>query len=212
MASENYPSKRFSRLLPKVQDESSSPLSAAECSATASVFSGPLLNSSPVVPKRPRIGVSIACDRCRLKKIRCDGSTPSCYTCQQRGISKCHYENPSTKNANAGLLAEAIRLLNSMSPSKANAALAAVRTLDRDLDILKTLGDCTSAPAWQPNDTTNTSSEFWRLLESAHPFAYPNLEPIAPNEPSNYLKQLVTPRTKHQQHHGHENMSYVSLV
>jgi hypothetical protein len=93
----------------------------------------------------------------------------------------------------------------------ANAALAAVRGLDRDLDILTTLRDRAGASHRDSNDTTGTLRDLSQLLGRMNPFSYPNFEPFNLNEPSNSLKRMVTPRTMkqdQQQQHSRENMSY----
>jgi hypothetical protein len=148
--------------------------------------------------------------------LQCDGSKPSCHTCQQKGISTCHYDPPSTKIRDAGLLSEAIGLLDSMTPSRANAALAAVQDLNRDVDIITTLRDRAGASERDSDDTTGTLSDLRQLLGRMHPFSYPNLEPVDPNEPSNYLlKRIVTPWTKKQgqkQQRGCEDMPYATCA
>lgn len=51
---------------------------------------------STSLPKPKRQRVSIACDSCRKKKIKCDGKTPSCSTCTQYN-TPCAYAQPEQK-------------------------------------------------------------------------------------------------------------------
>ncbi|OJT03420.1 hypothetical protein TRAPUB_5983 [Trametes pubescens] len=43
------------------------------------------------VDGRPRARVFVACDRCRTRKLRCDGAKPACYYCQKAG-TECRYD------------------------------------------------------------------------------------------------------------------------
>lgn len=47
-------------------------------------------------PKPKRQRVSIACDLCRKKKIKCDGKTPSCSSCAANRLP-CVYAQPERK-------------------------------------------------------------------------------------------------------------------
>src|SRR5579859_6161391 len=44
--------------------------------------------------KRPR--VSVACDECRLRRSKCDGSRPACGSCESNRV-QCMYEVPKPK-------------------------------------------------------------------------------------------------------------------
>ncbi|KAI0630623.1 hypothetical protein C8Q77DRAFT_1219541 [Trametes polyzona] len=54
----------------------------------------------PTVDGKPRARVFVACDRCRVRKLRCDGAKPMCYYCQKvahTGV-ECHYDpNPKRR-------------------------------------------------------------------------------------------------------------------
>ncbi|KAI3587591.1 hypothetical protein IWW34DRAFT_839857 [Fusarium oxysporum f. sp. albedinis] len=43
-----------------------------------------------VLPHYPRVGVTIACETCRKRKIRCNGNRPRCKGCIRAG-SECNY-------------------------------------------------------------------------------------------------------------------------
>ncbi|RPD69868.1 hypothetical protein L226DRAFT_575336 [Lentinus tigrinus ALCF2SS1-7] len=44
------------------------------------------------VEGKPRERVFVACDRCRVRKLRCDGAKPSCFNCQRVAGVKCFYD------------------------------------------------------------------------------------------------------------------------
>ncbi|KAI0351378.1 hypothetical protein OH77DRAFT_1367226, partial [Trametes cingulata] len=46
------------------------------------------------VDGKPRERVYVACDRCRTRKLRCDGAQPACFNCQKvahTGV-ECRYD------------------------------------------------------------------------------------------------------------------------
>ncbi|KAI0640744.1 hypothetical protein C8Q79DRAFT_438191 [Trametes meyenii] len=43
------------------------------------------------VDGRPRVRVFVACDRCRHRKLRCDGARPVCFNCQ-KAAAMCQYD------------------------------------------------------------------------------------------------------------------------
>ncbi|PIL25346.1 transcription factor [Ganoderma sinense ZZ0214-1] len=49
------------------------------------------------VDGKPRERVYVACDRCRLRKLRCDGGQPSCFNCERvadQGVFCCYESAP----------------------------------------------------------------------------------------------------------------------
>ncbi|KAG7404268.1 Nitrogen assimilation transcription factor nirA [Fusarium oxysporum f. sp. rapae] len=46
--------------------------------------------SRHLLPRHPRIGVSVACENCRKRKVRCNGSRPRCAACVRTG-HECVY-------------------------------------------------------------------------------------------------------------------------
>ncbi|KAF8635939.1 hypothetical protein AX15_000110 [Amanita polypyramis BW_CC] len=46
----------------------------------------------PTTQGRPRTRVYVACLQCRTRKIRCDGTKPVCYSCNQRSDVDCEYD------------------------------------------------------------------------------------------------------------------------
>jgi hypothetical protein len=100
--------------------------------------------------------------------------------CSRKGLTQCHYEEPSAKNPNARYLFEGIRLLLSMTPSQATSALLAVGDLDKDAEIIAVLRDLASNSAKQTTYFTGPSTGFARFLERKHPVPYPILDPSDP--------------------------------
>ncbi|KAK8013763.1 hypothetical protein PG991_009356 [Apiospora marii] len=81
-------SKRYVRLLP-----SDFTTSAAPGPDTALVAPPPLVRAViNETRKRKRVGTQLACNLCRLKKTRCDGTRPSCHSCVRRS-KKCVYND-----------------------------------------------------------------------------------------------------------------------
>ncbi|KAI8963458.1 hypothetical protein F5Y11DRAFT_365044 [Daldinia sp. FL1419] len=53
-------------------------------------------------PRRKRLKIAVACDSCRVRKIKCDGVRPACRACLKRDASAgpCHYSsNPAGSSA-----------------------------------------------------------------------------------------------------------------
>jgi hypothetical protein len=46
-----------------------------------------------ILPRQPRVGVSVACDSCRKRKTRCNGIRPQCASCIQSDAI-CTYALP----------------------------------------------------------------------------------------------------------------------
>ncbi|KAI0766646.1 hypothetical protein BD413DRAFT_480886 [Trametes elegans] len=44
---------------------------------------------------KPRARVYVACDRCRVRKLRCDGAKPACYNCERAAHmgAECQYDS-----------------------------------------------------------------------------------------------------------------------
>ncbi|KAI5203111.1 hypothetical protein E4T39_04410 [Aureobasidium subglaciale] len=113
----------------------------------------PLQNSYPLKSTRSRRGtINAACQECRLKKLKCDGTRPRCQRCVVKGIDSCEYTvNPgetrftALKRKNASLATESDRMqkfieaLRSASSSQAQGMLDDLRTCDGAKQILSTL-------------------------------------------------------------------------
>ncbi|EXU95357.1 Zn(2)-Cys(6) zinc finger domain protein [Metarhizium robertsii] len=75
--------------------------------------------SESLEPKKPRVGVSVACNDCRRRKIRCDGQRPVCSNCQGK-TERCEYRDeggPSKESKD--LVVEVLRILGQMPTKEA---------------------------------------------------------------------------------------------
>ncbi|KAL6697014.1 hypothetical protein J3F84DRAFT_371912 [Trichoderma pleuroticola] len=83
--------------------------SRATASGPRLIAPGPISESAPAAAQRRgrlpsrRIGVSVACEACRKRKTRCNGSRPKCLSCSQKGID-CHYTSANATETNSGVL------------------------------------------------------------------------------------------------------------
>ncbi|KAK2593871.1 hypothetical protein QQS21_008421 [Conoideocrella luteorostrata] len=90
-------------------------------------------------PRKPRIGVSVACNDCRRKKIRCDGQRPVCSNCQGK-TNQCEYRDeggPSKESRD--LVVEVVRTLGQLPTSEAIQYLHGLKEESDALTILSTL-------------------------------------------------------------------------
>ncbi|KAI1385477.1 fungal-specific transcription factor domain-containing protein [Hypoxylon trugodes] len=57
----------------------------------------------PPIPRRKRLKISVACDTCRARKVKCDGIRPSCGNCLKRinSISFCNYSSNNTHSSSS---------------------------------------------------------------------------------------------------------------
>ncbi|XWW94035.1 hypothetical protein V2A60_001977 [Cordyceps javanica] len=73
----------------------------------------------PLVRRRKRLKIDVACDRCRSRKVKCDGARPACSNCSRKLDHRdhCHYGAGSNvsppSNANAASLASHDKRFNS---------------------------------------------------------------------------------------------------
>ncbi|KAM3471638.1 hypothetical protein MY8738_009230 [Beauveria namnaoensis] len=99
---------------------------------------GQLPPSVPLVRRRKRLKIDVACDRCRSRKVKCDGARPGCGNCSRKldHRDKCHYGSDS----------------NHSSPSGANAASVTKRDKAFDGDTIPPTSGPTASQAgtWQP--------------------------------------------------------------
>jgi hypothetical protein len=146
--------------------------------------------SNPVIPRR-RVGVAIACDICRKRKIRCDGVYPFCAACK-RNQKECTYTrrdgNRSSSSSSSGhneggngdALVEAFRLLNALPPQRALAMIRMLQSetssdamLSRLWSAVRSLASPSADLATYPGlpSQLNLTIE----LQIRHPSAYPPL-------------------------------------
>ncbi|KAM5521070.1 C6 transcription factor [Fusarium oxysporum f. sp. phaseoli] len=102
-----------------------------------------------VLPHYPRIGVSVACESCRKRKIRvtqCDGSRPYCSSCFRAG-SSCNYTATSSHRelrrqcehlkSEKTACQKVVDLLRSRNPDEANVILDLLRQNTSACDVLR---------------------------------------------------------------------------
>ena len=63
-------------------------------------FDGSNINGTRAKPTNKRKRIAQACEICRQRKSRCDGSHPTCGLCSQLGI-ECYYRDATTATASA---------------------------------------------------------------------------------------------------------------
>ncbi|KAK7993912.1 hypothetical protein PG989_007293 [Apiospora arundinis] len=138
-------------------------------------------------PKRKRS--SVACTRCRAKKIGCDGSLPACLSCGERGLS-CEYpemnnltfarlkrENIALKEQNKELT-EIIKSFKNVSEQVAIENLKKFRLLGKTYATLPppeitTVSNSTLLAQIWPTPPAQDGIEFELMIR--HPIAYPAL-------------------------------------
>ncbi|KAH8177046.1 fungal zn(2)-Cys(6) binuclear cluster domain-containing protein [Sarocladium implicatum] len=177
------PPKVLARLLP-------APSTASEDQEHRFAFEG----SPHTLIKRPRIGVPIACNFCRLKKTRCDGGKPSCVHCERKGQT-CVYENANIKGAkNGDLLLEATGLLSSLTPSQ---AIATLLSLSEEVDAtvvinsIRIAADHASRHSDGLADITDMRFFPANQLSIRHPFTYPENDNAGSKFAGSLLRELL---------------------
>ncbi|KAK5990592.1 Nitrogen assimilation transcription factor nit-4-like protein [Cladobotryum mycophilum] len=138
-------------------------------------------SSSGSDTKRRRVGVSVACEVCRKRKIRCDGNRPACSACQGRA-EPCIYREVHLTKESAQHILEIIYLLNSMPKEEASRVLKFLKT-EKDASIVLSVLRGGMDAKQRPSDATVAAAimeeSFLSLeLEAQNPVAYPMLSPI----------------------------------
>lgn len=147
---------------------------------------------------RKRSGVSVACNTCRAKRVKCDGQRPQCSHCQLKEL-ECIYtaqenetpagalkrENNALKQKTADI-AELFGLLRAMPEDQSFAVIRHIRSCNSEpADVVRQIkqGDFKSNSAL--SSVTTASAYLPQLLSSlelelltAHPNAYPTLGPL----------------------------------
>ncbi|PFH61554.1 hypothetical protein XA68_16977 [Ophiocordyceps unilateralis] len=135
-----------------------------------------------LLPKRRRIGVSVACDSCRQKKIRCDGQRPNCSACESKD-AECSYRDLSRLSPESrSLLLEVIHLLNGLPQEEQSSVVRILKNEDDASVILSTLRggmDSKERPSDHATAMAIMDSSFQAIeLESQNPNAYLFLPPL----------------------------------
>ncbi|KAJ4859769.1 fungal zn(2)-Cys(6) binuclear cluster domain-containing protein [Trichoderma breve] len=158
-------------------------------------------SSGVLESKRRRVGVSIACNACRRKKIRCDGQRPVCSACESTQSDCVYRDDSAVSEESQSLLLEAIRLLNELPEDK---VLDKLRSLKKEGDasaVLSSLRD--KAGTLQPSDPSfeaATMSDAFQSLELGP--QYPNAYPATPNLSLETLEEATYQQLVHTTRRG----------
>ncbi|KAI0127424.1 hypothetical protein BJ170DRAFT_694222 [Xylariales sp. AK1849] len=164
----------FRQLLPKTDGE-------------ATVPDGP-------EPNRKRKAVSLACQRCRSRKVKCDAERPTCSGCHSKGL-ECQYDDDPETTPHANLkreyrrmeqqqqdLLELFKMLKDRPESDANVILERLRSGTEIHSLISFIkeGDLvgelqkSSVASVLPQEHHSTEV----MLNINHPQAYPPLPPL----------------------------------
>lgn len=180
------------------------PIQPASSASRENLESSESSSGNASTTKRRRIGVSIACNACRRRKIRCDGLRPNCSNCKD-SPEPCIYRNDSELSHDSKLLLlEVIRLLNSIPDDE---TLERLRVLRREIDtsVILTILRQDVDSSQQPLDKSESSSEGgdpFQVLELSS--QYPNVYPMVPHRSMETLREttyqqlIVGGRGRHQ--------------
>ncbi|KAK0384054.1 hypothetical protein NLU13_8143 [Sarocladium strictum] len=130
--------------------------------------------TKPWPPKRRRTGVTLACDVCRRKKIRCDGARPACASCS-RAAANCNYSQRGLIEAENARDASTLQMLRSLPPSEAGRLLDTIRTNDEE-EILRRHCPTLATTLWSYLSPNRNKVELELMIR--HPIAYPPLFPL----------------------------------
>ncbi|KAF4508846.1 hypothetical protein G6O67_005177 [Ophiocordyceps sinensis] len=141
------------------------------------------LTSAAFEYKRRRVGVSVACNACRRRKIRCDGQRPTCANCRDQ-TSHCEYRDDAPlSDESKKLVVEMVKLFNTLPAADLIRIMPSLGEEPEASTILSILrGDPTSHQTFKSAAATNITSGNFEHVELAaqHPIAYPVLTPFDP--------------------------------
>ncbi|KAK4077779.1 transcriptional regulator family: Fungal Specific TF [Trichoderma aggressivum f. europaeum] len=158
-------------------------------------------SSEVLESKRRRVGVSIACNACRRKKIRCDGQRPVCSACENTQSDCVYRDDSAISEESQSLLLEVIRLLNELPEDK---VLDKLRSLKKEGDasaVLSRLRD--KAGTLQNSDPSfeaATMSDAFQSLELGP--QYPNAYPATPSLSLETLEEATYQQLVHTARRG----------
>ncbi|XP_044716408.1 fungal zn(2)-Cys(6) binuclear cluster domain-containing protein [Hirsutella rhossiliensis] len=138
------------------------------------------LSSGALEYKRRRVGVSVACNTCRRRKIRCDGQRPTCTNCRDQ-VSQCEYRDDAPlSDESKKLVFEMVKILNTLPAAELIRIMPSLGEETEASTILSILrGDPTSYQQSKASTTTGGTFENVELAAQC-PFAYPVLKPLDP--------------------------------
>ncbi|TWU74250.1 hypothetical protein ED733_004393 [Metarhizium rileyi] len=148
--------------------------------------------------KRRRVGVTVACNACRRKKIRCNGQRPTCSNCEtNNGV--CTYRDDSEISQESQLLLlQVVRQLNAVPKDE---AVGKLQSLKNEVDtsvIMSTLRDNEGSRSASRDPTTPIShlEDAFQVLElsAQNPNAFPILpSPDVKTLSEDAYQQLIQP-------------------
>lgn len=155
-------------------------------------------SEGPETSKKRKV-ISLACQRCRSRKVRCDGERPACSQCCSRGVS-CHYDDDPGTTTRAYLrqefqriehdqkdLLELYSMLKYRPEEEANAILRRLRQDDDVHSLMRSLKAEDAVPGLERSETHSPMTldtgppglSIQATLNIQHPNAYPPLPPLS---------------------------------
>ncbi|KAK2468233.1 hypothetical protein H9L39_19879 [Fusarium oxysporum f. sp. albedinis] len=166
-------SQKYRHLLPVPNSDNTS--SQPQLSGSSS---SPFLSEG--LPKRQRVGIQLACNGCRRRKVRCDGQRPQCRPCQQRGEEgSCTYAKPPSHSQRIKETEQILELFELFNTGSENQALDSLRILrshndvESVLDIIKANRSQEQYPQGReqaPISTTHLGLEYELMARNAVAF------------------------------------------
>ncbi|KAK8074389.1 hypothetical protein PG997_009052 [Apiospora hydei] len=193
-------SKRYVRLLPS----DLTPVVPDSGSSAASPVTANSNHNHTQPRKRKRVGNQLACDLCRLKKTRCDGTRPSCNLCVKRA-EKCVYNDKRDAAQDA---MDIVELLTLAPYAEALDALRLLRSTGNHAVVLSVVtgGDkandkrdsASQQPQLPPRAFVPQRSSLEIELMTKNPITYAPLRHISMSEleESNLLRPISAARTR----------------
>ncbi|KAH7180240.1 hypothetical protein DER46DRAFT_687 [Fusarium sp. MPI-SDFR-AT-0072] len=127
------------KLLPKSRDENPLP-------------------QPPVIGKRKRVQVLVACEACRRRKIKCDNRRPTCSQCI-RSVSECRFPISKDKTLHDALAHQLQVISEGESPVKTILDLLRGGSKDESIKLLNSIREAQSV-----NDFIKTFTDASLLL------------------------------------------------
>ncbi|KJZ68375.1 hypothetical protein HIM_12235 [Hirsutella minnesotensis 3608] len=167
--------------------------------APAAESDNEVITSNNLEYKRRRVGVAVACNSCRRRKIRCDGQRPVCANCREQS-AHCEYrdESPMSEDSKK-LVVEVVRALGNLSVRDLFQTVSKIKDETEATTILSTL-KAGSANHEKPSSapTSDRSKGAFEKLELAayNPVAYPLLTPFDSERASSAREDGIATATR----------------
>jgi hypothetical protein len=120
--------------------------------------------------------ISVACDRCRRRKIRCDGNRPTCSGCV--GISdKCTYrDHPNLSQEARRIIVEVVDILSNLPDGSAADVLKRLQGESDAAAIMTRLRESGASDTTMSQGSADTNTQVpLTELQAQNPAAYPSL-------------------------------------